>query len=40
MKQPNYYTQALAYLRDYMAYCLGQVKSHINNFYFKNNQRT
>ncbi|MBR1378595.1 MAG: Crp/Fnr family transcriptional regulator [Bacteroidaceae bacterium] len=25
--------------RDYMAYCLGQVKSHINNFYFKNNQR-
>ena len=26
--------------RDYMAYRLGQVKLHINNFYFKNNQRT
>ena len=26
--------------RDFMAYRLGQVKSHINNFYFKNNQRT
>jgi CRP-like cAMP-binding protein len=26
--------------RDFIAYRLGQVKSHINNFYFKNNQRT
>ncbi len=33
MKQKTYYSEALAYLRDYMAYRLEQVKSQIYNHY-------